>query len=231
LTATGARVSIPRVVSRLPFGRATARRHTTKGFWMRKLKLEMQVSLDGFTASANGDVSWMLWPWSEREWPWDEALRRHHIQLTKSSDCIVISGRMAKEGFCDHWERVAADRANPQAVFAAAIVATPKLVATRTIERAHWRNTALLRGDLVAEIARLKAAPGGDILTYGGPTLASALVDAGLIDEVHLLVNPAVVGQGRSMLKDLQRSGRLVPKQARAFAGGMVLLEYAVQQP
>jgi dihydrofolate reductase len=198
---------------------------------MRKLKLEMQVSLDGFTADANGDVSWMLWPWSEREWPWDEALRQHHNQLTKSADCIVISGRMAEEGFCDHWEHVAADPANPQAEFATAIVATPKLVATRTIECARWRNTALLRGDLVAEIAQLKAAPGSDILTYGGPTLASALMDAGLIDEVHLLVNPTVVGQGRSMLKCLHGSVRLVPRHARAFASGMVLLEYALQQP
>ena len=198
---------------------------------MRKLKLEMQVSLDGFTADANGEVSWMVWPWSEREWPWDEALRQHHNRLTQSADCIVISGRMAEEGFCEHWERVAADPASPQAEFAAAVVAAPKLVATRTIERTRWRNTTLLRGDLVAEIARLKTASGGDILTYGGPTLASALMDAGLVDEIHLFVNPTVVGQGRSMLKDLHRSVRLVPRQANAFAGGMVLLEYAVRQP
>jgi dihydrofolate reductase len=192
---------------------------------VRKLKLEMQVSLDGFTAGAQGDVSWMLWPWSDREWPWDEALRRHHTQLTASADSIVISGRMAEEGFCDHWERVAEDRGNPQAEFAAAIVA----IATRTLERARWQNTTLIRGDAVEALARLKAAPGGDILAYGGPTLASALMDAGLIDEVHLFVNPVVIGQGRSMLNDLHRSVRLVPRQASTFASGMVLLEYTVR--
>lgn len=198
---------------------------------MRKLKLEMQVSLDGFTAGAQGDVSWMLWPWSDREWPWDDALRWHHTQLTASADSIVISGRMAEEGFCDHWERVAQDRGNPQAEFAAAIVSTQKLVATRTLERARWKNTTLIHGDVVEALARLKAAPGGDILAYGGPTLASALMDAGLIDEVHLFVNPVVIGQGRSMLKDLHRSVRLVPRRASTFASGMVLLEYVVQQP
>jgi dihydrofolate reductase len=198
---------------------------------MRKLKLEMQVSLDGFTAGPNGDVSWMLWPWSEREWPWDEALRQHHNQLTASVDCIIISGRMAEEGFCDHWERVAEDRTSPQAKFATAVVATQKLVATRTIERSRWNNTALIRGNLAGEVASLKAAPGRDMLVYGGPTLASALMHAGLIDEVHLLVNPVAIGQGRSMLKDLRGSVRLVPRRARAFASGMVLLEYGVQTP
>lgn len=198
---------------------------------MRKLKLEMQVSLDGFTAGPTGDVSWMLWPWSDRQWPWDEPLRRHHNALTLSSDCILISGRMAEEGFCDHWARVAADRGNPQAEFAAAIVATPKLVATRTIERSRWPNTALMRGNLVNEVARLKAAAGRDIVVYGGSTLASALMSAGLIDEVHLLVNPVAIGQGRSMLKDLHGGVRLLPHKASAFASGMVLLEYTVQRP
>jgi len=61
---------------------------------MRKLKLEMQVSIDGFASDANGDPSWMLWCWSEH-WTWDEALRRYHTNLTTSSDCILLSRKMA----------------------------------------------------------------------------------------------------------------------------------------
>jgi dihydrofolate reductase len=195
---------------------------------MRKLKLEMQVSLDGFTADADGDVSWMVWPWSET-WNWDDALRAHHNELTASSDCILLSGRMAEEGFFDHWERVAADTGNPQAPFAAAIVAMPKRVATRTIASSRWKNAELLRGDLAEAVAALKRAPGKDILVYGGPTLASALLDAQLIDEMHIIVNPTVLGQGRKMFKDIRQRGELVAKRASCHACGVVVLEYDVQ--
>jgi hypothetical protein len=84
---------------------------------MRKLKLEMQVSIDGFASDANGDPSWMLSCWSER-WTWDEALRRYHTNLTTSSDCILLSRKMADEGFCEHWEQVAKDAEDPQSAFA-----------------------------------------------------------------------------------------------------------------
>ncbi|HSV54608.1 MAG TPA: dihydrofolate reductase family protein [Burkholderiaceae bacterium] len=197
---------------------------------MRKLKLEMQVSLDGFTASADGDVSWMVWPWSEA-WPWDDALQAHHNHLTTTSDCILISGRMAEEGFCDHWERVACDAANPQSLFAAAIVATPKLVVTRTMASSRWKNAELFRGDLAEGIARLKREPGKDILAYGGPTLASALMDAQLIDEMHVFINPAVLGQGRKMFKDIRQRAALQARRATCYPCGMVVLEYVVKHP
>jgi len=194
---------------------------------MRKLKLEMQVSLDGFTADSHGDVSWMVWPWSA-DWAWDERLRAHHNELTLSSDCILISGRMAEEGFCDHWERVAADRGNPQAVFARAVSSTRKLVATRTIEASRWNRTELIRGELTAQVARLKAEAGRDILMYGGPTLASALIDARLVDEVHLHVNPTALGRGRSMFNQLGGRARFVPRKATCHACGVLVVEYAV---
>lgn len=195
---------------------------------MRKLKLEMQVSLDGFTASADGDVSWMVWPWSE-DWPWDDALRAHHNNLTTTSDCILISGRMAEEGFCDHWERVASDAENPQSMFAATIVATPKLVVTRTISGSRWKNAELFRDDLAEGIARLKRQPGKDILAYGGPAFASALMDAQLIDEMYIYINPTILGQGRKMFKDVRQRAELRTRSATCYDCGVVVLEYAVK--
>ncbi|MBI5278569.1 MAG: dihydrofolate reductase family protein [Burkholderiales bacterium] len=190
----------------------------------------MQVSLDGFTASADGDASWMIWTWSE-DWPWDEDLRAHHNRLTTSSDCILISGRMAEEGFFEHWEQVASDAENPQSTFAAAIVATSKLVVTRTIQRSRWKNAELLRGDLADGIARLKLEPGKDILVYGGPTLASALLDAQLIDELYIYINPTALGQGRKMFKDIRTRAELVPRNATCYQCGVVVLEYGVKHP
>jgi len=196
---------------------------------MRKLKLEIQVSLDGYAASAGGGVDWMLWPWSPDTWPWDDELREFHEGLTASADCILISGRMAEEGFCDHWERVAADPRNPQSGFAQAIVETRKVVATRTLPDSRWRNTELLRGDLVVEVERMKREPGRDMLVYGGPTLAAALMDARLIDEAYLFVNPVVLGEGRPMLKGLQGHARMTPRRATNYRCGMTVLECVVE--
>jgi len=136
---------------------------------MRKVKLEMQVSADGFTATADGNTNWMLWNWAD-VWTWDRKLRQYHIELTTSSDCILLSRVMAEEGFHNHWERVAENPANPQFAFAKPITEMRKVVFTRTLDRSRWRNTELAKGSLPKEIARLKGEEGKDIIVYGGPT-------------------------------------------------------------
>jgi dihydrofolate reductase len=76
-------------------------------------------------------------------------------------------------------------------------------------------------------VQALKREPGKDILVYGGPTFASALLDAGLIDDLHLILNPAVLGRGRPMFKDLQRQQTLRLQAATAFDCGVAVLHYA----
>ena len=84
---------------------------------MKKVKLEIQVSIDGFAADRDGRSNWMRWNWGE-EWTWDDALRHYHLDLTTSSDCILLSRKMAEEGFHRHWEQVAENPADPQYEFA-----------------------------------------------------------------------------------------------------------------
>ena len=196
---------------------------------MRKLKLEMQVSIDGFASDANGDPSWMLWCWSD-DWTWDDALRRYHTGLTTSSDCILLSRKMAEEGFCEHWERVAQNAADPQSSFARPISEMPKLVFSKSGFQTKSRNAEVVRGDLASEIDRLKRRPGKDILVYGGPIFASALMKADLIDEFHLFINPTSLGSGRSMFKDLNRKVDLNLVGARSFECGVAVLEYSRQR-
>ncbi|MGH8820396.1 MAG: dihydrofolate reductase family protein [Rhodoferax sp.] len=192
---------------------------------MRKLKLEMQVSIDGFTADRDGRVDWMVWDWTD-PWTWDDALRRHHTALTTSSDCLLLSRKMADEGFMDHWAGVARDASRPQASFAAHITEMRKIVFSNTLEKPAWTGVELVSGGMVEKVTRLKAEPGADILVYGGPTFASALVDADLIDEFHWFVNPAVLGAGRAMLKDLHRRSTLRLQSAQAFQCGVAVLTY-----
>src|SRR5471032_259884 len=126
---------------------------------MRKLKLEMQVSIDGFASDANGDSSWMLWCWSEH-WTWDEALRRYHTNLMTSSDCILLSRKMAEEGFCEHWEQVAKDAEDPQSAFAKPISDMPKLVFSKSGFQTQSRNAEVVRGDATEKVESLKRQEG-----------------------------------------------------------------------
>ena len=192
---------------------------------MRKLKLEMQVSIDGFTADRDGNTDWMVWDWTD-PWTWDDALRRYHTSLTTSSDCLLLSRKMADEGFLDHWAGVARDASMPQSSFAAHITGMRKMVFSKTLEKPAWKGVELVTGRMVEKVARLKAEPGADILVYGGPTFASSLVDADLIDEFHWFVNPAVLGAGRPMLKDIHRRSTLRLRSAQAYPCGVVVLTY-----
>ncbi|WP_448953519.1 dihydrofolate reductase family protein [Labrys neptuniae] len=193
---------------------------------MRKLKLEMQISADGFSSSHDGNNDWMVWNWAP-DWGWDEALRRYHHELTFSSDCILLSRMMAEEGFHQHWQSVADDAANPQAGFAKAITDMRKVVFSRTLTESHWARTELARSGLTEEVTRLKQEPGKDLIVYGGPIFVSSLVEAGLIDEFHLIVNPAVLGGGKPMLADPTKAARLRLVDARPFPCGVAVLHYA----
>jgi dihydrofolate reductase len=196
---------------------------------MRKLKLEMQASVDGFTADADGNTSWMVWNWAD-DWNWDNELRKYHIELTTSSDCILLSRKMAEEGFHSHWEKMAENPTNPQFAFAKPVTEMRKLVFTKTLNKSEWRNTELAKGDLVNEVAQLKSQKGKDIIVYGGPTFASSLIRAGLIDEFHLFVNPTALGTGRSMFKDLDSKLNLNLVKATSYDCGVVVLKYVLKK-
>jgi dihydrofolate reductase len=193
---------------------------------MRNLKLEMQVSLDGFAADTVGTPNWMVWPWAD-DWQWDDKLRRYHTDLTTSSDCILLSRKMAEEGFHSHWEKVAENHTDPQYSFAKSITEMRKLVVTNTLSESIWKNTKLINGNMRDEIARLKREKGKDILVYGGPTLASSLINAGLIDEFHLFVNPTALGAGRPMFKDINSNLELDLMGATPYDCGVVVLKYS----
>lgn len=193
---------------------------------MRTLKLEMQVSADGFTADVEGGTDWMVWNWAP-SWTWDDKLRAYHNALTTSSDCILLSRMMAEEGFHAHWEEVARDPQDPQYAFAQPITQMRKVVFSRTLTESLWPRTELARGPVQEVVQALKREPGKDIIVYGGPTFASSLIDADLIDEMHLFLNPALLGRGRSMSKDVQRPHALRLRDATAFDCGVAVLHYA----
>jgi dihydrofolate reductase len=182
---------------------------------MRILKLQVQMTVDGYIGGPNGEMDWMTFNW-------DDKLKEYVTALTEPVDTIVL-GRKLAEGFIPHWASVAADSNNPEVAAGKKFTDTPKVVFSKTLEESSWSNTDLAKGDLKDEIIKLKKQTGGDIIAYGGATFVSALIQHGLIDEFHLFINPVAIGGGTSIFKENQ-SLRLV--KATPFDCGIVVLHY-----
>ncbi|MEN3271013.1 dihydrofolate reductase family protein [Pseudonocardia sp.] len=194
---------------------------------MRKLKLEMQVSLDGFAIDAANEGGWTVWQWDD-EWPWDQELRDHHTELLRNSDTILLSRQMVEDGFIDHWDEMAGRPDNPQHAFAKPISEMRKVIFSATIRHLDKPHCEFARGDLVDEVMARKNETGKDMMVYGGPTFVSSLMEAGLIDEVHLTVNPTALGRGVSPFQNLTHHVEMRPTLARRFDCGVVLLAYDI---
>ena len=184
---------------------------------MRKLKLQMQMTIDGFVAGPNGEQDWLVWDW-------DEALNAYVDQITQSVDCILL-GRVLAQGFIPYWASVAADpdKTDASAEF---FHNTPKVVFSNTLESSEWEHTTIAKDDLATEIGELKAQPGQDIIAYGGATFVSNLIKQNLIDEYHLFVNPVALGEGMSIFGKVEAKYNLKLVSSQSFACGIVALHY-----
>ena len=162
---------------------------------MRKLKLQVQTTIDGFIAGKNGEMDWMKFPWTDD-------IVNYVGEITENVDTIVL-GRKLAEGFIPHWKNVAKDPNNPEYEGGIKYATTPKIVFTKTMKKSIWGNTDVANGELVEEINKLKNQNGKDIIVYGGGTFVTALIKAGLIDEFHLFINPTAIGNGMTIFKGL----------------------------
>lgn len=189
---------------------------------MRKLKLQVQMTVDGYIAGSKGEMDWLTFNW-------DDELKDYVIELTKPVDTIVL-GRKLAEGFIPHWASVATDATNPEVEAGKQFTNLPKVVFSKTLGESPWDNTVLAKGDLKDEVTTLKQQTGGDIIAYGGATFVSALIKHGLIDEFHLFINPAAIGNGLAIFKELDSTQALKLVNATPFACGIVVLAYQLAQ-
>jgi dihydrofolate reductase len=102
----------------------------------------------------------------------------------------------------------------------------PKVVFSRTLKDASWQNTRLVKGDMVSEVRRMKKEPGPDMVILGSGSVVSQLADAGLIDELQIVVNPIVLGKGRTLFQTVTRRIPMKRTSVRSFGNGNVVLSY-----
>jgi dihydrofolate reductase len=191
---------------------------------MRKLKLEVQISLDGYIADAEGNANWMLWNWGP-DWNWDQKLKDYHIDLITSCDSILLSRKMAEEGFISHWQNVSQDPGNPQYPFAKHITDIKKVVFSWNLKESLWENATLVNADSAEQINEMKNSNGEDMIVFGGATFVSSLIKENLIDEYHLIVNPIALGAGLAIFQEGNQMSLYLEK-AESYSGGIVVLKY-----
>ena len=182
---------------------------------MRKLKLQMQITVDGFVAGPEGELDWMTWAMDER-------LLAFINHLTDTSDTILL-GRKMTEGFIKYWEHVITQPESPEYSFARKMVDIPKIVFSKTLQRVDGQNVRLENRDVFEAANQLKRVPGKDIIVYGGATFVSSLIENGLIDELNFFVNPVAIGNGMQVFKD-RRPMKLTASMA--YPCGIVVNSY-----
>ena len=186
---------------------------------MRKLKLQIQSTINGFVGGPNGENDWMTW---NPDPEFVEFLK----SLLDISDTLLVGRKLATGGFIDFWEKTAKE--NPAHPFAQKIADLPKVVFTKTLDQSTWNHTTLATGDLTEEIARLKQQEGKDLLVFGGAGFVSSLIQADLIDEYYLILNPTAMATGMTIFSSLTGIKKFTPTQARLFPGGKTVLSYSL---
>ena len=102
---------------------------------MRKLKLQVQLSVDSCIAGPNGEMDWMVWNW-------DDKLKKYVFELTHPVDTIIL-GRKMTDGFVSYWSDLLNKPDDPFYEFAKKMIETPKVVFTKTLKKSRWANTTL----------------------------------------------------------------------------------------
>jgi dihydrofolate reductase len=101
-----------------------------------------------------------------------------------------------------------------------------KLVFSTTLTDANWSGTTVVRGEAIEHVPELKAAPGKEVLVIGSAHLTANLAQAGVLDELRIMIFPIVLGQGRSLFEDLKNRVSLALLRVRQFDSGNILLTY-----
>jgi len=184
---------------------------------MRKLTSFTSVSLDGFFTDPNGDMSWAHGDRQDAEW-------NEFVEGNANGGGQLLFGRVTYEMMASFWPTPMAAEAMP--VVAERMNSLPKTVFSRTLDEASWRNTTLVKGDLVAAVRKMKAEPGPGMAILGSGSIVAQLAQAGLIDEIQIVVVPIVLGKGRTVFDGIEEKIPLRLREARSFGNGNVYSAY-----
>lgn len=183
----------------------------------RKLIAFEQVTLDGYFTGEKGDISWAH---KNQDAQWNEFTSQN-----ARGGGVFLFGRVTYEMMASHWPTPEAGEQNP--VVAESMNKSEKIVFSRSLDRPTWNNTRVVKGNIAAEVRKLKDEAGPPLVIMGSGTIVAQLTAERLIDEYQLIVYPVIIGTGRSLFEGVNHDLRLKLTGTRTFQIGNVLLTYA----
>lgn len=185
---------------------------------MRRLMVSEFITIDGVVEAPGGEPGH-----PNTGWVFDyhgPGLERYKLQEIRNAGSMLL-GRVTYEGFAEAWparDGEIADRLNSM----------PKHVVSSTLTTPlAWSNSVLLTGDLATAITELKQGSGGPILVHGSATLAQGLLDAGLVDDLRLMIFPVLVGGGKGMFPGSFAKSSFTLVESESVLPNVVVLTYS----
>src|SRR6202171_2695976 len=182
---------------------------------MPKLVVYNAVSLDGYFTDTNGDMSWA----HKQDPEWQAFVSENASGGGQLLFCRITYDLMAR-----FWPTPLAAQSNP--IVVERMNSLRKFVFSKRLDKVSWNNTTLLKGDMTTEVRNLKREPGPNIVIMGSGSVVSQLADAGLIDEYQIVLNPVVIGNGRTLFEGVKKKLPMKLARSRAFENGNVVLFY-----
>jgi dihydrofolate reductase len=183
---------------------------------MSRIVVTEFMSLDGVIEDPGGAEGYAHGGWSF-EFRDPEGMQ-YKLQETLDHDALLL-GRVTYEGFAAAWPSMTDE-------FAEKMNGMPKFVVSSTLDELEWNNSALIKGNLAEEVAKLKQRPGGDILVAGSATLVRGLMAEGLVDEYRLMVFPILLGSGKRLFGETEDTATLELVEAKTLDTGTLILTY-----
>ncbi len=179
---------------------------------MRKVIMWNLVTLDGFFEGAK---SWGL---DFHEYVWGEELEKFSIEQSKSIGMLLF-GRVTYQGMAEYWSKEKGEIAD-------FMNSVPKIVFSRTLDKADWNNTRLVKEDAANEVAKLKQQSGKDLYVFGSANLSSTLMQHDLFDEYRLGLVPVVLGSGNPLFKPSPERKKLKLVESSSTKSGCTILYF-----
>lgn len=186
---------------------------------MRKLIISEYVTIDGVMEDPGGGDDSPHGGWSFPYWN-DEAEKYKHRELF-DSDALLL-GRTTYEGFAEAWPSM-----TDETGFADRINSMSKYVVSTTLSAAAWKNSTVIKENILEEITRLKQQSGKNILVFGSSQLVSLLQENDLIDEYRLMIHPVILGNGKRLFELPFPKTELKHEETVQFNSGVTVLTYS----
>jgi dihydrofolate reductase len=184
---------------------------------MGRLVVTVYISVDGVVEAPSGTEKFERVGWADDFSRGPEG-NQFKVDETMASDAQLL-GRVTYEGFAEVWPTFEGE-------FADKFNSMPKYVVSSTLKNPEWNNTTVIDGDVLEQVRGLKQKYERDIVVHGSPQLAQTLIENDLVDALHLLVYPVIVGAGKRLFDGTSATKRLRLAETRTFGDGVHLLIY-----